>query len=82
MSRNWKVDLQSNKFNNRNEAKINRSDSVKTVWTINGKEGELDRNWQGHAADNGNSIHGSFTATFQKDTTNGRLKGAFGAERH
>ena len=76
-SRKWIVDLESNKFNNRSDARINTS--KKTIWTIDGTRADPGQRWEGRAADNGNSIHGKFRATH--NGTKGRLDGAFGADR-
>ena len=83
-SRNWKVDLESNKLNSRGRPTIDplQSDTLtKTTWTIGDTSGDKDRSWQVGIAETGNSLHGSFQATFNKDGKNGRLNGAFGAEK-
>ena len=80
-SRNWKVDLNSSNFANRNSPSIGTNSVIKTVWSIDGASSAPDRRWRGRVADEGNSIHGSFQSTFKKDGKDGRLNGAFGAER-
>ena len=85
-SRNWKVDLTSSNFEGGNRSNALIQPRKNTVWTINnmpsGTAGNQSkgRKWRGRVANEGNSIHGSFQASFNKDGKNGRLNGAYGAE--
>ena len=79
VERDWKIDLQSNNFEDRSKAKISIDTPIsRTVWTIGDESADPSQRWGGYAAEEGNSIHGSFFATHG---TEGRLRGAFGANR-
>lgn len=76
--RNWSVKLNESSFTSRGGS--NKVREASTIWTIDGKpeKPDLDRKWTGHAAENGNSIFGSFEAVYGR---NGSMVGAFGAEK-
>ena len=76
--RNWSVKLQESSFTGRGGN--NKVREASTIWTIDGKPAKPDRHrkWTGHAAENGNSIFGSFEAVYGRK---GRMVGAFGAEK-
>lgn len=76
--RNWSVKLNESSFTSRGGN--NKVREASTIWTIDGKPAKPDRHrkWTGHAAENGNSIFGSFEAVYDRK---GRMVGAFGAEK-